>query len=103
MYIESAGGFRFEWDSIKAVRNLAKHGVSFSEAQTVFSDEHGLLLDDLGPASDDPRFALLGLSSALRVLVVVHAYRDTDKTIRLISARKATRSERSQYDSQFRS
>lgn len=47
--------------------------------------------------------ALLGLSSALRLLVVVHSYRDSDRTIRLISARKATHSERAQYNAQFRS
>ena len=93
---------RFEWDPVKATRNLRKHGVAFSEAQSVFSDEHGLLLDDLGLASDDRRFVLLGLSSALRLLVVVHTYRDVDRTIRLISARKATRSERSQYNLRFR-
>jgi uncharacterized DUF497 family protein len=102
MYISSAGEFRFEWDPLKAARNVRKHGVTFSEPQTVFSDEHGLLLDDLGLASDDQRFVLLGLSSALRLLVVVHTYRDVDRTIRLISARKPTRSERVQYNARFR-
>jgi uncharacterized protein len=102
MYIDPAGSFRFEWDPAKAARNWRKHGVQFDEARTVFSDEHGLLLDDLGPASDDPRFVLIGLSAMLRLLVVVHSYRDADRTIRIISARTATRSERAQYGAQFR-
>jgi uncharacterized DUF497 family protein len=94
---------RFEWNLAKATRNLQKHSVTFTEAQTVFSDEHAILLDDPDPTHDDERFILLGLSSALRLLVVAHSYRDTDLTIRLISARKATRFERAQYGAQFRS
>lgn len=101
MYIALSGEFRFEWDPLKAARNLRKHGVSFHEAQTAFSDDYGLLLDDLGLASEDQRFVLLGVSSALRLLVVVHSYREIDRTIRLISARKATRSERAQYAARF--
>ena len=102
MYIASSDGFRFEWDPAKATRNVRKHGVSFDEAQAVFADEHALLLDDLGVAGDDQRFVLLGVSSTLRLLVVVHTHRDADRVIRLISARKATRSERAQYNAQFR-
>ena len=102
MYRSTAGEFRFEWDPIKAARNLRKHGIQFDEAQTVFSDDHGLLLDDLGPTSEDPRFVLMGVSASLRLLVVVHSYRDVDRTIRLISARKASRSEQTQYAAQFR-
>lgn len=101
MYIHSSGEFRFEWDPVKTTRNVRKHGVGFIEAQTVFVDEHGLLLDDLGPASDDQRFVILGLSSALRILVVVHSYRDADRSIRIVSARRATPRERAQYDAQF--
>jgi uncharacterized DUF497 family protein len=102
MYTSSTGSFRFEWDPAKAKRNAHKHGVRFDEAKSIFTDEHGLLLDDLGPASADPRFVLIGLSAALRLLVVVHSYRDADRTIRIISARTATRSERAQYGAQFR-
>ena len=87
---------RFEWDPRKASANLAKHGVSFEEAQTAFSDEGALLLDDPESANED-RFVLLGLSAKLRVLVVVHCYRGEDAVIRLISARKADRLERQQY------
>jgi uncharacterized DUF497 family protein len=88
---------RFEWDPKKAAANLAKHGVSFEEAQTAFSDEGALLLEDSHAADAEDRFVLLGLSSRLRVLVVVHCYRETETMIRLISARKADRLERQQY------
>lgn len=103
MYISPSGRLRFEWDSAKAIRNLLKHGVAFAEARSVFSDDHAILLDDPDAAHDEERLVLLGLSSALRLLVVVHCYRDADRTIRLISARKATRSERAQYDARPRS
>jgi len=102
MYIVPSGEFRFEWDLAKAARNARKHGVSFDEAQGVFFDERALLLDDLSVAGDDQRFVLLGVSNTLRLLVVVHTYREADRVIRLISARKATRSERAQYNAQFR-
>ena len=91
------GDIRFEWDPAKAATNQSKHGVSFPEAVTVFSDENALLLADPDHSTTEDRFILLGLSAGLRVLVVVHAYREADATIRLISARKATRSERTQY------
>jgi uncharacterized protein len=88
---------RFEWDPRKAAANLAKHGVSFEEAQTVFSDEGALLLKDPHSVDTEDRFVLLGLSARLRVLVVVHCYREAETVIRLISARKADRLERQQY------
>jgi uncharacterized DUF497 family protein len=88
---------RFEWDPRKATANLAKHGVTFQEAQTAFSDEGALLLDDPEPAAGEDRFVLLGLSAKLRILVVIHCYRKAEQVIRLISARKADRLERQQY------
>jgi uncharacterized protein len=63
----------------------------------VFADENGLLLDDPDHSHDEDRFILLGLSSNLRLLVVSHTYRKDDETIRVISVRKATRSEQEQY------
>lgn len=57
-------GLRFEWDPRKAAANLRKHGVSFSEAETVFSDEYGLLIDDPEHSLDEDRFVLLGASAA---------------------------------------
>lgn len=92
----------FEWDPAKARENLRKHGVSFDEARTVFADDQAILLDDPDHSADEDRFALLGLSAPLRVLVVAHCYREGDTVIRVIAARKATRSERAQYDAQSR-
>jgi hypothetical protein len=93
---------RFDWDAAKARENLSKHGVSFDEAQTVFSDDQALLLDDPDHSAADERFVLLGVSAKLRVLVVVHALREQDEVIRLISARKATRKERAQYSARWK-
>jgi uncharacterized DUF497 family protein len=90
-------GLRFEWDPAKAASNRRKHGVSFEEAQTVFADEHALLLDDPDHSAAEERFILLGLSAAARVLVVVHCYRVREDVIRLISARRASRHERARY------
>jgi hypothetical protein len=90
-------GIRFEWDEGKDSLNKRKHGLSFAEAQTVFADEKGLLLDDPDHSHDEVRFILLGLSASLKLLVVSHTYRKNDETIRIISARKATRSEQEQY------
>jgi uncharacterized DUF497 family protein len=88
---------RFEWDPAKAARNLRKHGVSVEEAETVFSYERGLLLDDPDHSEAEDRFILLGLSAAWAVLVVVHCYRAGDQVIRVISARRATLQERDLY------
>jgi uncharacterized DUF497 family protein len=81
---------RFEWDPRKARENLRKHGVSFDEAVTAFSDDEALLLDDLDHSTNEERFVLLGLSGTLRLLTVVHCYRVDDEFIRVISARRAT-------------
>jgi uncharacterized protein len=90
-------GIRFEWDPKKAADNLRKHSVSFEDAQTVFSDENALLIDDPDHSEDEDRFVLLGLSQSMRLLVVVHCYRAEGKVIRIISARKAEARERSSY------
>ena len=90
-------GIRFEWDSKKAEANLRKHKVSFEDAQSAFSDERGLLIDDPGHSEDEDRFVLLGLSQSLRLLVVVHCYRAEGQVIRIISARKANVEEQSLY------
>ena len=92
---------RFEWDEKKHALNRRKHGVSFNEGQTIFADENGLLLDDPDHSHDEDRLILLGLSSGLRLLVVSHTYRKDDAIIRIISARKATRSEQEQYWSRW--
>lgn len=88
---------RFEWDDDKARANEQKHGVSFEEAQTVFFEEDALLYDDPDHSEDEDRFLLVGPSARLRLLVVVHCYRESDEVIRIISAREATRPERRAY------
>jgi uncharacterized DUF497 family protein len=92
---------RFEGDEQKGASNRRKHGVSFEEAQTVFYDEHALLIHDPDHSDDEDRFVLLGLSSSLRLLVVCHCYRSGQDVIRIISARKATRSERTAYEARW--
>ena len=87
----------FEWNSRKASQNLWKHGVAFEEAKTAFLDENARLIADEEHSADEDRFVLLGLSVELRLLVVVHCYRDSDNVIRIISARKADAVERRQY------
>ena len=88
---------RFEWDPAKAIANARKHGVSFEDAQTVFSDERARLIDDPDHSHEEERFVLLGLSSSLRLLVVAHCYRSEGGVIRIISARRATRTEERSY------
>lgn len=94
-------GLDFEWDPRKAALNRRKHGVSFEEATTAFADEHALVLEDPDHSDREDRFVLLGLSAALRILVVVHCYRAGDTVIRLISARRADPTEQSQYDERW--
>lgn len=90
-------GISFEWDEKKNVSNKKKHRISFEEAQTVFFDENALLIHDPDQSRGEDQFVLLGLSSKFRILVVCHCYRKSDEIIRIISARKATRSEQKEY------
>ena len=92
---------RFEWDPSKDRANRRKHKVSFQEAESVFADEHARLLDEPEHSEAEDRSVLLGLSSRFRVLVVVHTYRGTEDTIRIISARRATKQERAYYDARW--
>ena len=87
-------GLRFEWDARKDAANRRKHGVSFSEAKTVFFDEDAVEYPDPDHSEDEDRFLLIGTSFRLRVLLVCHCYRARESTIRIVSARKATRKER---------
>ena len=83
----------FEWDDKKAGLNIRKHGVSFEEARTVFFDEHALQFFDNEHPDNENRFIMLGMSIRLRLLVVCHCERCDGETIRIISARKATKTE----------
>jgi len=89
----------FIWDEKKARENLKRHKISFEEAQTVFSDPNARMIFDPEHSGDEERFILLGISSGLKLLVVCHCYREDDMVIRIISARKAKKSEQKQYGS----
>lgn len=91
------GTLRFEWDERKAAVNAKKHGVSFDEAKSVFVDENAKLIDDPDHSEEEERFVLLGLSSALRLLLVCRCYRSEGNVIRIISARKANTQESKSY------
>jgi hypothetical protein len=88
---------KFEWDAAKAASNKKKHGVSFEEAQSVFYDEFAMQFYDEDHADSEDRFLMLGFSSEARLLIVCHCERDHGKTIRIISARKATKGESEYY------
>lgn len=87
----------FEWDKIKAQQNRAKHGVSFADTFAVFEDASALTLDQM--VSGEERHMTIGMDAFGRVLVVVYTWRGDN--IRVISARKATRSEVRQYESEL--
>ena len=87
---------RLEWDTEKAAANLRAHGVSFDEASTAFADPLGKIVDDPRHSVDELRYVLLGHSERERLLAVM--FTDRGDTIRLISARKATRRERRAYE-----
>ena len=93
--------YQFEWDPIKARRNLNEHGIAFERAATVFLDPEALSLFDQEHSQTEDRWITLGLDRAGTLLVVSHTYREETETsarIRLISARKATKNETKQYE-----
>lgn len=87
----------FEWDENKNSINMKKHKVTFEEAKTVFYDKEAIVIDDPDHSEDEDRFIILGLSRKANLLVVCHCYRESDTTIRIISARRATTTETKQY------
>ena len=89
----------FEWGSAKARLNLTKHGVSFSDVETAFYDQCAISMPDPGTSVEE-RFILVGMDALGRIVVVVYTYRGN--SIRLISARKATKSERNSYEEGIR-
>ncbi|MHB1145405.1 MAG: BrnT family toxin [Thiobacillus sp.] len=87
---------KFAWDAAKAAANLAKHGVSFEEAATVFGDPLALTFNDPDHSLDEHRLLTFGVSDRNRVLLVVNVERG--RILRIISARKATKHERDIYE-----
>ena len=88
---------RFEWDEAKNASNQKKHGISFDEAKTIFTDQFARLIADPDNSDDEDRFVLLGTSISSKLLVACHCIRSND-CIRIISARKADKHERSIYE-----
>lgn len=89
----------FEWDPRKAATNLRKHGVSFTEAGTVFGDELAITVPDPDHSDEEDRFITIGWSNRHRLLMVSHT--DRSDRIRIISARELTRNERKAYEEEI--
>ena len=89
---------RFEWDENTNRIDMEKHGISFSEASTVFYDENAVLFDDPDHSEQEDRFLMIGFSQKARICIVSHCYRGDDDIIRIISARKATKRESEAYN-----
>ncbi len=94
---------RFEWDGAKARSNIAKHAISFETATTVFDDPYAILEFER-IEGEEYRWQTLGLAGGNPVVVVVHTLRDDEdvEVVRIISARRADRTERKRYDQQYR-
>ncbi len=88
---------QFQWDENKAETNEKKHKVTFDEATSVFGDVYARVIDDEEHSDEEERFIILGYSLKARLLVVCHCYREQDEVIRIISARKATKTEEQEY------
>ena len=86
----------FEWNADKAASNIAKHGVSFEEAATVFGDPLSLTVYDPDHSQDEDRYITMGTSVDNRLILVSHT--DREDLVRIISARLATRRERRAYE-----
>jgi uncharacterized DUF497 family protein len=92
------GRLRFEWDPKKAAENFRKHGVRFGEAETAFADDRSIDVYDPDHSDREDQFVKIGRSTMNRIIVLV--YTERQKTIRIISARRANRRERQHYESQ---
>jgi uncharacterized DUF497 family protein len=88
-----------EWDPAKARSNLAKHGISFADAANVLNHELAISIPDSGPGREE-RFVVVGVDLLGRILVVSYTYRRNN--VRIISARRATQSERKEYEKRIR-
>lgn len=93
--------YAFEWDPVRATANLAAHGVAFEMAVTLFRDPFMLSVYDTEHSEQEERWASVGRSEDGKLLVVIHTFEEagaTGATVRLISAREATRRERQSYE-----
>jgi len=88
----------FIWDNFKATSNESKHGISFEEAASVFLIDGAEEFADEEHSESEDRIIIIGLSKELRVLTVIHCWRENENMIRIISARKATSLERKLWE-----
>lgn len=88
----------FEWDENKNLINQQKHGISFDDVKSVFADISAILFDDPDHSISEDRFLIIGMSTTKGICIVSHCYRGYDDKIRIISARKATKSESKVYE-----
>jgi uncharacterized protein len=89
--------YQFIWNHTKDHANILKHSVSFEEALTVFYDENAIEFYDIGHSEYEDRFLMLGFSNKFRLLLISYSYKEKEKSIRIISARKATKKESVNY------
>jgi uncharacterized DUF497 family protein len=89
---------KFTWDPKKASENIKKHKITFDEAVSVFHDPLAKITDDPDHSIDEERFLLIGHSSRENLLIVVHVYKEEVETIRIVSARKATKKEKRDFE-----
>lgn len=87
----------YEWDENKNRANIAKHGIAFDEAMTVFDDDNALYKSDPDHSDEEERFIILGMSTETNLLVVCHCYKESDTVVRIFSARRATKTEQAEY------
>ncbi|MFN8945976.1 MAG: BrnT family toxin [Pseudobdellovibrionaceae bacterium] len=88
----------FKWDSKKAKANFEKRGITFEEASTVFYDPFAKLGHDPDHSEQEDRFILIGHSQKNNLLFVIHVYKEDEQTIRIVSARKATKKEKHDFE-----
>jgi uncharacterized protein len=93
--------YNFEWDTVKANENIGKHKVNFQRAGTIFHDLHAISIFDKEHSQEEDRWITIGRDKSEILLVVSHTFHEIDALscrIRIISARKATKKERKQYE-----
>ena len=88
---------KYIWDDDKYEINIDKHGVTFEEASSVFDDDDAVYEDDEAHSEDEERFKIIGYSNRAKMLMVCHCYRNGDRLVRIISARKALKNEERRY------
>jgi hypothetical protein len=91
----------FVWDRDKNLSNIEKHGISFKNAAWVFFDPFAVAYDDEQHSQDEDRFMIIGLDEKQKLLTVFHCYKEADSVLRIISARKASKTEKELYGGAF--